>query len=74
MLRFDVDDEFELEVLGCGRVDADINVESMANDGGLNRRKISAEQMERSGWTVDETLQETSSDMSQPVEKFGVTV
>lgn len=42
MLRFDVDDEFEFEVLGCGRVDAVINVESMAN-GGLNRRKIGAE-------------------------------
>lgn len=74
MLRFDVDDEFEFDVVGCGRADAGINEESIVKSISSIARNVGAERLKREAKTEDETPSEAGRDMGHSVNISGTAV
>jgi hypothetical protein len=74
VLRFVVDDEFEFDVVGCGRVDAGINEESIVKSISSIGRNVGAERLKRAAKTEDETPSEAGRDMGHSTNMPGAAV
>jgi hypothetical protein len=72
--RLDVDDKFDFDFVGCGRVDTDINEESIAKSISSIARNVGAGILKREVETEDETPSGAGQDLGHSVNIPGVVV